>query len=78
MDPETLKINRILKERLIEIYNTKYIKSQIQSIMKYPLKENLYVVTYDLDLQNTDPILRAKIVVDLLTEELREYNPVLL
>jgi hypothetical protein len=78
MDPETLKINRILKERLIEIYNTEYIKSQIQSIMKYPLKENLYVVTYDLDLQNTEPILRAKIVVDLLTEELREYNPVLL
>lgn len=62
----------------MEIYNEKYIKSHIQSIMKYPMKENLYVVTYDLDLQNTHPTLRAKIVIDLSTEELRKYDPELL
>jgi len=78
MDATDPEINRILKVRLKEIYPERYRKSEIQSIMEYPMKENLCIVTYNLDLEDSPPIIRAKIVVNKVTEELLQYDPGLL
>jgi len=78
MDRQEESIYRILETRLRDIYGDRYLGSEIRSIMQYPLKEHLYVVTYNLDLVNSPPIVRAKIVVDLETEELKPYDPGLL
>lgn len=78
MSPENLEIYDILEQRLREIYEAKFIKTEIQGIMRYPLKESLYIVTYNLELQGSLPIRRAKILVDTATEELKRYDPGLL
>ena len=78
MDTKDPTINRILEANLREIYAERYIKAEIQSIMQYPLKEHQYIVTYNLDLKDSYPIVRAKIVVDTATEELKLYDPGLL
>ncbi len=78
MDVTDLEIKRILEVRLKEIYPQRYMKSEIQSIMEHPMKENLCIVTYNLDLADSPPIIRAKIVVNKLTEELLQYDPGLL
>jgi len=75
MDIESSVVNSILEKRLKEIYDDRFIKSDIISIMKYPMKENLYIVTYNLDLINSHPIIRAKIIVDVTTEGLKTYDP---
>jgi hypothetical protein len=78
MDPKDPTINRILEARLREIYQARYQKSEIQSIMQYPMKENQYIVIYNINLTDSYPIIRAKIVVDIATEELKLYDPGLL
>jgi hypothetical protein len=78
MDPKDSKINRILEEGLREIYEERLQKFEIQSVMQYPMKENQYLVIYNLDIIDSPPIIRAKIVVDAATEELKLYDPALL
>ena len=78
MDPKDSKINRILEEGLREIYEERFQKFEIQSVMQYPMKENQYLVIYNLDIIDSPPIIRAKIVVDAATEELKLYDPALL
>jgi len=78
MDPKDPKINRILEAELREIYQTRFQKMEIQSIMGYPMKENKYIVIYNLNIADSYPIIRAKIVVDTNTEELLPYDPGLL
>ena len=78
MDPKDSKINRILEEGLREIYEERLQKFEIQSVMQYPMKENQYLVIYNLDIIDSPPIIRAKIVVDATTEELKLYDPALL
>ena len=78
MDAKDPKINRILKQRLREIYEERFQKAEIQSVMQYPMKENQYLVIYNLDILNSPPIIRAKIIVDAATEELKLYDPALL
>jgi hypothetical protein len=46
--------------------------------MQYPFREHQYIVTYNLDIKDSYPIVRAKIVVDTETEELKLYDPGLL
>lgn len=75
MDPKDPTITKILETQLREIYQEKYIQSEIQAIMQYPFRENQYVVTYNLDLKDSYPIVRAKIIVDTETEELKLYDP---
>ena len=78
MDPKDPTINRILAARLREIYKERFQKVETQSIMQYPLKENQYLVIYNLDILDSPPIIRAKIIVDTTTEELKLYDPALL
>ncbi len=78
MDLKDPAINKILETRLREIYGERYLKAEIQGIMQYPFKENQYIVTYNLDITDSYPIVRAKIVVDTETEELKLYDPGLL
>ena len=78
MDAKDPTINRILEERLREIYEERFHKFEIQSVMQYPMKENQYLVIYNLTVSDSPPIIRAKIVVDTATEELKLYDPALL
>ena len=78
MDAKDPAINRILEENLREIYTERFQKCEIQSIMQYPMKENQYLVIYNLDISDSPPIIRAKIIVDTATEELKLYDPALL
>ena len=78
MDPKDPIINRILEIRLREIYKERFQKVETQSIMQYPMKENQYLVIYNLDILDSPPIIRAKIIVDTTTEELKLYDPALL
>ncbi len=78
MDPKDPTINRILESKLREIYQARYQKAEIQSIMQYPMKENQYIVIYNINITDSYPIIRAKIVVDTATEELKLYDPGLL
>ena len=75
MDIKASVINSILEKSLKEIYDDRFIKTDIISIMQYPMKENLFIVTYNLDLVNSHPIIRAKIIVDVTTEGLKTYDP---
>lgn len=78
MDAKDPTINRILQQRLREIYEERFQKVEIQSIMQYPMKENQYLVIYNLNILGSPPIIRAKIIVDTATEELKLYDPALL
>ena len=78
MDAKDPTINRILEERLREIYAEGLQKYEIQSVMQYPMKENQYLVIYNLNISDSPPIIRAKIIVDTATEELKLYDPALL
>ena len=78
MDAKDPTINRILEERLREIYAERFQKFEIQSVMQYPMKEKRYLVIYNLDILDSPPIIRAKIIVDTTTEELKLYDPALL
>jgi len=78
MDAKDPTINRILEESLREIYAERFQKVEIQSVMQYPMKENQYLVIYNLNILDSPPIIRAKIIVDTATEELKLYDPALL
>jgi len=78
MDAKDPTINRILEERLREIYEERFQKVEIQSVMQYPMKEKRYLVIYNLNILDSPPIIRAKIIVDTATEELKLYDPALL
>ena len=74
----TDKIQQILESELHEIYGERIQKLEIVKTMPYPLKENLYIATYNLHLEGQVPIIRAKIVVDTANEELKPFDPGLL
>jgi hypothetical protein len=78
MDPKDPTINRILEENLREIYAEGLQNIEIQSVMQYPMKENQYLVIYNLNISDSPLIIRAKIIVDTATEELKLYDPALL
>ncbi len=42
------------------------------------MKDHLFVVTYNIDLENEVPIRRAQIVVDVNSGELKKFKPRLL
>jgi len=78
MNPKYSALNKILIDRFREIYLDRLQKVEVQSIMGYPMKENRYIVIYNINIADSHPIVRAKIVVDTKTEELLPYDPGLL
>lgn len=72
------KISGILEARLREIYGARMVNLELISTMQYPMKGHLFVVRYNVDLENELPIKRAQIVVDITTEELKKFEPSLL
>ena len=68
-------IFEILEIKLKEIYGKKMVNLEVTNTMPYPLKDNLYVVRYNIDLENELPIKRAQIVVDLNSRELKKFEP---
>jgi hypothetical protein len=72
------KISGILENQLRKIYGDKMVKLEVISTMPYPMKDHLYVVRYNIDLENELPIRRAQIVVDTNIRELKKFEPGLL
>lgn len=68
-------IQEILETSLHKIYGERIKKLEIVKAMPYPLRENLYIATYNLHLEGQVPIMRAKIVVDTATAELKPFDP---
>ena len=72
------KIFDILRTQLRSIYGERMLKLEVTDTMPYPMKEDLYLVRYNINLENELPIRRAQIVVDIKNEELRKFEPGLL
>jgi hypothetical protein len=68
-------INHILENNLRNIYGKKLKNIEIISTMQYPGKENKFLVIYNLNLEDSLPIIRAKIIVDVNKKELETYEP---
>jgi hypothetical protein len=72
------KIPGILEDQLRKIYGVKMQKLEVVNMMPYPMKDHLFVVRYNIDLENEVPIRRAQIVVDVHSGELKKIEPGLL
>jgi hypothetical protein len=68
-------ISKILENSLKNLYDDKIVKIEVQSIMEYPIKEDKFLVTYNLELEGELPIIRAKIVVDTRKKGIESYEP---
>ncbi len=69
------KITGILEDQLRKIYGVKMQKLEVINTMPYPMKDHLFVVRYNIDLENEVPIRRAQIVVDVNSRELKKFEP---
>ena len=43
--------------------------------MKYPMKEHKVIVTYNLNIKNEIPIVKAKVILNIETGELEKFDP---
>jgi hypothetical protein len=57
------KIPGILEDQLRKIYGVKMQKLEVVNTMPYPMKDHLFVVRYNIDLENEVPIRRAQIAL---------------
>ena len=62
----------------MKLHGEQLLSLEVVGAMPYPMKENKYVATYNLRLKGQPTIMLAKVVVDLSTCELEEYEPGLL
>jgi len=69
------QISTILENELRAIHGDRFKSLEVQSVMQYPMKENKYVVIYNLDVEGLIPIVRAKIVVDVSKGILERFEP---
>ena len=69
------QISTILENELRAIHGDRFKSLEVQSVMQYPMKENKYVVIYNLDVEGLIPIVRAKIVVDVSKGTLERFEP---
>jgi len=72
------QISTILENELRAIHGDRFKSLEVQSVMQYPMKENKYVVIYNLDVEGLIPIVRAKIVVDVSKGTLERLEPTML
>ena len=71
-------VSEILEERLKEIYGDTMTHLEIVNIMQYPMKDHLVLIRYNITVRDQLPILRAQIVIDKETRELKKFKPSLL
>ena len=69
------QVSTILENELRAIHGDCFKSFEVQSVMQYPMKENKYVVIYNLDVEGLIPIVRAKIVVDISKGILERFEP---
>ncbi len=69
------QVSTILENELRAIHGDRFKSLEVQSVMQYPMKENKYVVIYNLDVEGLIPIVRAKIVVDVSKGTLERFEP---
>lgn len=69
------QVSTILKDELKAIYGDQLKNLEVQSVMQYPMKENKYVIIYNLDVEGMLPVVRAKIVVDVSKGTLERFEP---
>jgi hypothetical protein len=69
------QLTKILSQAIAELYGEDLVSLKVIGAMPYPLRDDKYVVTYNLRLRGQPPIMLAKIVVDLAKGELEEYEP---
>lgn len=69
------QVSTILENELRAIHEDRFKSLEVQSVMQYPMKENKYVVIYNLDVEGLIPIVRAKIVVDISKGTLERFEP---
>ena len=72
------RLSTILEDELRAIHGDRFKSLEVQSVMQYPMKENKYLVIYNLDVEGQLPIVRAKIVVDVSVGALERFKPDLL
>lgn len=71
-------VSEILEERLKEIYGDTMTHLEIVITMQYPMRDHLMLVRYNITVRDQLPILRAQIVIDKETMELKKFKPSLL
>ncbi len=71
-------VSEILEERLKEIYGDTMTHLEIVNTMQYPMRDHLVLVRYNITVRDQLPILRAQIVIDKETRELKKFKPSLL
>ena len=69
------QVSTILEDELRAIHGDRFKGLEVQSVMQYPMKENKYLVIYNLDVEGQLPIVRAKIVVDVSKGTLERFEP---
>ena len=72
------QLTKILSQAIAELHGEDLVSLKVIGAMPYPLRDDKYVVTYNLRLRGQPPIMLAKIVVDLAKGELEAYEPGLL
>lgn len=71
-------MSEILEVRLKEIYGNTMTHLEIVNTMPYPMRDHLVLVRYNITMKDQLPILRAQIVIDKKTREIKKFKPSLL
>jgi hypothetical protein len=69
------QLTKVLSQAISGLHGEDLVSLNVVGAMPYPLRDDKYVVTYNLRLRGQPPIMLAKIVVDIAKGELEEYEP---
>jgi hypothetical protein len=75
MDSQIDEVRRLVSFYVNKLHGEELLSLEVVSAMPYPLKNDKYVATYNLRIRGQPPIMLAKVVVDLASGELEEYDP---
>ncbi len=71
-------VTEILGIRLKDIYGDTITHLEVVDTMPYPMRDHLVLVRYNITVKDQVPTLRAQIVIDKETRELKKFDPSLL
>ena len=71
-------VTEILGARLKDIYGDTITHLEVVDTMPYPMRDHLVLVRYNITVKDQVPTLRAQIVIDKETRELKKFDPSLL